>query len=219
MKNMLVENTTMNFSQIIDLGHIPFPEAWKIQLDFVEKRAKEEVGDLLLLCEHDPVYTFGRNYKHDIPPLPFPCYKIERGGKATYHGPGQLVLYPICKLQPVRILPFIRDLEHLLIVFLEEYFGIKGEVHAGETGVWVGSRKIASIGIAVKKWVAFHGAALNIHPDLTHFFAIQPCGYSPFVMTSVLAETGRKVDLEEAKHWVFSMLQGNFVKVENSLLE
>ena len=182
----------------IDLGRIPYEEAWALQLELAERRAAGAIPDTLLACEHDPVYTFGRNYKSPLPPLPFPAYKIERGGKGTYHGPGQLVLYPICKLEPKGILPFVRAQEAFAIGLLKS-FGVEGETRAGETGVWIGRRKIGSIGIAVKRWVSFHGLAINVDPDLSHFAAIEPCGYSPEVMTSLAAELGRKIGVEEVK--------------------
>ncbi len=211
--NCLMENAK-NYV-IIDSGFISFEKAWGWQIDLVEKRRREEIPNTLILCEHEPVYTIGRNFKEKAPDsLPFPVFRIERGGKITYHGPGQLVLYPIWKLQPKKILPFIRSIEQSLINLLA-LFDLKAEARKGETGVWVGRKKIASIGIAVKHWVAFHGAALNINPELSNFFFIQPCGYPPDTMTSLSQELGKKISIAEVKE---KILQGKFqIDVESPL--
>jgi lipoate-protein ligase B len=192
---------------ILDSGFLSFEKAWKWQVALVEQRIKEEIPNTLILCEHEPVYTVGRNYKEPLPhSLPFPIFQIERGGKITYHGPGQLIFYPIWKLEPKKILPFIRSLEQSIINLLS-LFNIKSETRKGETGVWIGKKKIASIGIAVRHWVTFHGAALNVNPNLSHFFNIQPCGYPPETMTSLSQEFKKEISILEIKE---KILQGNF---------
>lgn len=185
--------------EIIDLGRIHYEKAWQLQLDFVKKRVKGDAPDLLILCEHEPVYTFGTGSGGVVPGnLPFPAYRVERGGKGTYHGPGQLVLYPIVKLSKPNVTGFLRNFEHWLLSLIQN-FNLSPEPRLGETGLWVKNRKIASIGIAVKQWVTFHGAALNVNPDLAHFEAIHPCGYSPSVITSISEELGKKIDVAQVK--------------------
>lgn len=197
--------------EILDLGRIDFKAAWALQLEHVAKRARNEIEDTLLLCEHAPVYTFGRSVKEIPIALPFPAYGIERGGKGTYHGPGQLVIYPIVKLPGPIVLKFIRKLEGWTIDLLAG-FGLDSGRRIGETGVWTGKPdhgvcpqlKIASIGIAVKHWVTYHGVALNVNPDLEHFRAIQPCGYEPETMTSLKRELGREITVDEVKQTILA---------------
>lgn len=184
-------------ARLLDLGRISFEDAWSYQKDCVRKRAAGEIEDTILVCEHGPVYTFGRNFKQQLPVgLPFPVYQIERGGQGTYHGPGQLMIYPIVKLQMPKILAFIRSLEQF-VMDLAAQFGVPSHRRDGATGVWVGERKLASIGIAVTRSVTYHGAALNVNPDLSHFAAIQPCGYDSSVMTSLSAELDQKITVQD----------------------
>ena len=178
------------------LGRIPFENALKLQ----EELAARHTRDVLLLLEHDPVYTIGRtpdqSSLRDPAALPHPVVRIHRGGQATYHGPGQLVGYPIFDL--VRhgkdLHAYLRNLEEALIVLLAEY-GIAGERREGRTGVWVGGRKIASIGVGVRKWITMHGFALNVGGDLTPFAHITPCGIAGVEMTSMERESGRALEV------------------------
>lgn len=168
-------------------------------------RAKIEnpgTADELLLLEHEPVYTMGRtpdqSSLRNAEALPHPLVRINRGGQATYHGPGQLVGYPIVDLRPrgQDLHKYLRGLEEALIDGLAE-MGVKAQRRAGLTGVWVGERKIASIGVGVRRWVAMHGFALNVSGSLAPFRMITPCGIAGVEMTSVEQETGKPQSVEE----------------------
>jgi lipoate-protein ligase B len=197
--------------KVVDLGLCDYDVAYRFQLATIEKlrtqsTSGQEDHDYLILVEHPEVYTFGRKSDVSSPNL-FPVGKksveIERGGEATYHNPGQLVAYPILKLDGVDrdIHLYLRQLELAVIRFLN-HFGLKGESRQGATGVWLEgqNKKIASIGIAVKHWITFHGVAININNDLSGFASINPCGFSASVMTSLSRENpNQKVTMEQAK--------------------
>jgi lipoyl(octanoyl) transferase len=185
------------------LGRIDYQSALRIQeerLDCCLNDGKETV----ILLEHEPVYTIGRlpdkSSLRVVGQLPHPLFETNRGGQATYHGPGQLVGYPIIDLrQRGRDLHcYLRNLEDLLIDLLKE-FDIQGEKVAGKTGVWVQDRKIASIGIGIRKWVTMHGFALNVASDLTGFQSIVPCGLPGVRMTSISTESGNQISLETVR--------------------
>ncbi len=182
------------------LGRIGFEEALAQQEALVRERMTGEVGDQLLLLEHEPVYTIGRTPDQssllDRSQLPHPVLQINRGGQATYHGPGQLVGYPILDLQKRGrdLHRYLRALEEILIEVLSG-FRIVGVRRESLTGVWVQDRKIASIGVGVRHWVSMHGFALNVGGDLAPFGQITPCGISGVVMTSIEGETGVPVEL------------------------
>ena len=169
------------------LGRTPYAEAHALQRQLVEERLAGETGDVLLLTEHDPVVTVGRGADtSELGQLDLPVVAVERGGEATYHGPGQLVVYPILLLPEGRrdLHRYLRDLEQVVIGMLAEV-EVEGTRRQGLTGVWVGERKIASIGVAVRRWVTWHGFALNLATDLEAFRAFRPCGLDPEVMTRV----------------------------------
>jgi len=182
------------------LGRIGYQEALTLQ----EQLAAQcrEKGDHLLLLEHDPVYTMGRtpdqSSLRDPSHLPHPVVMINRGGQATYHGPGQLVGYPILDLrshgQDLHL--YLRTLEEVLIEALSHY-QIAARRRESLTGVWVEDRKIASIGVGVRQWVSMHGFALNVCGDLAAFNHITPCGISGVEMTSVEKESGRSISVQE----------------------
>jgi len=154
----------------------------------VEARIEDRVPDLLLLTEHDPVVTTGRGTEKDATrDVSVPVVEIERGGEATYHGPGQLVVYPVMKLEEGRrdLHRYLRDLEEVVIRLLGE-FEIEGHRDARGTGVWVGDKKIASVGVAVRRWVTWHGFALNVHTDLGAFESFNPCGLPSATMTRLV---------------------------------
>ena len=182
-------------------GHTSYEAARELQLGAVSLRAEDAIPDTVLFLEHEPVITQGRGLqftgqpreRHMPLPLRLPAgtafAESERGGDLTWHGPGQLVIYPIFKLDgahgfaPARdIAGFLRRLESLLIDELAE-LGLLAKMRENATGVWVGERKVASLGIAVKRWVTFHGAALNCVNDLAPFHLFSPCGFSSEVMT------------------------------------
>jgi lipoyl(octanoyl) transferase len=184
-----------------DLGRRPYGEALELQRSLCQRRiAGETTEDVLLLVEHEPVVTLGRGTRAPSLPLPpaelerrgIPVYEVERGGDATFHGPGQLVGYPILDLRQHKedLHWYLRSLEAALIGALDT-LGIVAGPNPGLTGVWTRGRKLASIGIHVKQWVTFHGFALNVHTDLSYFDLIVPCGIRDVVMTSVALELGR----------------------------
>jgi lipoate-protein ligase B len=191
--------------RIKDLGTREFGEVWKQQLELVGARQRDEIPDTLLLVEHPHVITLGRSTKREnlLQPADTPIFEIERGGDITYHGPGQLVGYPIFKLREHErdLHLYMRRIEESIIQALAR-LGLAGGRRAGWTGVWTvpePQRKLASIGVAVKKWVTLHGFALNVSTDLARFAAINPCGLDAAVMTSASACLGRAVTLDECK--------------------
>jgi lipoyl(octanoyl) transferase len=182
------------------LGRIDYQVALQIQEERLY-RCLNDGKESVILLEHEPVYTIGRlpdkSSLRVVAQLPHPFFETNRGGQATYHGPGQLVGYPILDLrQRGRDLHrYLRSLEDLLIDLLKE-FGIRGDKVAGKTGVWVQDRKIASIGVGVRKWVTMHGFALNVASDLSGFQSIVPCGLPGVRMTSISTELATEVSLE-----------------------
>jgi lipoate-protein ligase B len=189
-----------------ELGLVSYGEALDLQRRLAQERIAGTIPDTLLLLEHPPVVTLGRGWKSSSLPVEpdalrargIEVHEIERGGDVTYHGPGQLVGYPIFDLQQHRtdLHWYLRQLEEALIVALGD-LGIPAERNAGYTGVWTAGRKIASIGIHVRQWVTWHGFALNVTTDLSAFDLIVPCGIQDVVMTSVvkqLADRGRTME-------------------------
>lgn len=184
------------------LGRLGYEEALAIQEELVARKARDStIADQILLLEHEPVYTIGRtpdqSSLRDVEALPHPLVKINRGGQATYHGPGQLVGYPVIDLRAYGqdLHKYLRALEESLIAALAE-FSVAAQRREGLTGVWVGDRKIASIGVGVRHWVAMHGFALNVSGDLSPFESITPCGIAGVQMTSIERETGAAPALE-----------------------
>jgi lipoate-protein ligase B len=183
------------------LGPCPFEEAHRVQQEVLEQRVAGNARDTLILCEHEPIVTIGRKTPADqLPTTDVPTFEVERGGEATYHGPGQAVAYPIFALPEERrdLHRYLRDLEQVVIGVLGE-FDIEGRRVDGLTGVWVGEQKIASIGVAVRRWVTWHGLAINVHTDLEAFQSFSPCGLDPTVMTRMAdhAEMPRGITLVE----------------------
>jgi lipoyl(octanoyl) transferase len=183
---------------VIDLGRKPYREVLELQRSLRLGRLDGTVpNDLLLLVEHEPVYTLGRGTHQESLPLSIDrlrdvgadVVEIERGGDVTWHGPGQLVGYPILNLSRHRedLHWYLRTLEQALIDGLDA-LQVRAERHPGRTGVWTAGRKIASIGVHVKQWVTLHGFALNVQPDLHWFDLIVPCGIHGVEMTSLRRE-------------------------------
>lgn len=186
------------------LGRLGYLEAVRLQEGLVAARRRGEQGDLLLLLEHEPVITVGRGGLvapaapgQPPPALPLPVVETSRGGQATYHGPGQLVAYPILDLRAWQrdLHWYLRQLEQVVIEALASY-GLAATRRDGYTGVWVSERKIASIGVAVRGWITYHGVALNVDCEMSGFGLISPCGLPAEVMTS-MAEQGRTVTVLE----------------------
>jgi lipoate-protein ligase B len=190
---------------IIDLGLMDYKQAWELQHALWAKRVAGEVPDLLLLLEHPHVITLGRrgNRSHLIASaevleaMNIPLFHIERGGNVTYHGPGQLVVYPILDLKSYgyRVIRYVDQLEEVLLRVLRD-FGIEGKRDPLNRGVWVNGDKIASIGVTIKRWVSFHGLALNYDTDLNYFDLIHPCGLEGKKMTSMASILEKKVSRE-----------------------
>jgi lipoyl(octanoyl) transferase len=185
------------------LGRMAFTDALAIQEELVaKKRADQSSADELLLLEHDPVYTIGRTPDQSslrgAAHLAHPLFPINRGGQATYHGPGQLMGYPIIDLRNCGqdLHRYLRWLEELLVETLGAA-GIAAMTRPGLTGVWVENRKIASIGVGVRHWITMHGFALNVCGDLSPFDQIVPCGISNVAMTSIEKETNRQDSVME----------------------
>ncbi len=182
-----------------------YRDAWDVQLKAHAAVAEGRAPPALLLVEHPPVITFGRkggraNLLADPAFLEregFSLYDIERGGDVTYHGPGQLVGYPILPIGRM-VRSYLRNLEAVMVQVLEEY-GLHGEGSPGYAGVWVGDEKVVAIGVAIKRNVSFHGFAFNVATDLSHFSYIVPCGIPDKGVTSLSKLLGRTVNLGEVK--------------------
>ena len=186
------------------LGRVSYAEALALQENLVARKIADSAEpDTLLLLEHEPVYTIGRtpdrSSLRDSAALPHPLVVTGRGGQATYHGPGQLIGYPILDLKPrgQDLHRYLRALEEMLIAICA-HCGVAGGRREGLTGVWVGEKKIASIGIGVRRWISLHGFALNVGGDLTPYRAITPCGIADVDMTSLERASGRVISVEAA---------------------
>jgi lipoate-protein ligase B len=183
----------------LDWGKTAYREAWERQLELVEKRRLDGCADTLVLTEHEPVFTIGARHGASdhlvwtaamLEQQGIEVVKTNRGGDITYHGPGQIVGYPIMSLREKRDLhAYLRDLEEVLIRTVA-HFGITASRREGKTGIWIEDRKIAAIGVAVKSWITYHGLALNVNPNLEHFAGIIPCGITDGSVTSLAKECG-----------------------------
>ncbi len=184
---------------LVDLGRMEYGEALQLQKELASKRAKGEIPDTLVLVEHPDVITLGRKTSpENFKPQDIPVFQVERGGDATYHGPGQLVGYPIILLTDHDVRRHVRNIEESLIRTVGQY-GVGGERVEGHPGIWVGGRKLASIGVAVTEWVTYHGFALNVNTDLSRFELIRPCGLDPSTMTSMQRIKGRPMPFDDVK--------------------
>ncbi len=185
---------------LLDLGRMEYGRTWAIPKALVPRRAEDRIPDGLILVEHDPVVTLGRRGTDaDILDPGLPVFRVERGGEATYHGPGQLVGYPILKLPDrLEVKRLVTDLEEVLVRACAD-FGIAAGHEGPERGVWVQDKKIASLGLAVQRNVTSHGFAHNVNTDLSAFLKIRPCGHAGTIMTSMARLLGKEVDLEDVK--------------------
>ncbi len=189
-------------------GRTAYLDALALQREVHERRKAGLCDDTLILTEHEPVLTLGRgaDRRHiladgaHLSSLGIDVVSVERGGDVTYHGPGQLVAYPIVDLNGFGrdIHAYVRALEESAIRLLDAY-RVRGERRPGTPGVWVGAAKIASVGVFVSRWVTLHGIAINVDPDLSHFGLIHPCGLVGVQMTSLSGELGHPVALAEAE--------------------
>ncbi|MBC8406608.1 MAG: lipoyl(octanoyl) transferase LipB [Planctomycetes bacterium] len=203
----------MLFSQadefkVIDLGRVGYEQAEQKMIDLVAISVEAGAPDHLLICEFEPLLTVGR--AADVAAYQnsgLPVHEVTRGGKATFHGPGQLVVYPILHLeQSARDLHrYLHALEQALIHAVAE-FGLTGTRDERNTGCWINSCKVASIGVAVRRWVTYHGIALNVSTDLSWFQRFDPCGLAPELMTSMQAQLGYAPDFADVKKQVIHHL-------------
>jgi len=190
---------------ILDLGLMDYGKAWDLQHRLWLKRVEGELPDLLLLLEHPHVITLGRrgNRSHLIvspevlEAMKIRIFHVERGGDITYHGPGQMVVYPILDLKDYgyRLIRYVDQLEEVILRVLKD-FGIEGRRDTSNRGIWVDGDKIASIGVAIKRWVSFHGFSLNYETDLKYFDLINPCGLVEKKMTTMAKVLGTKISRE-----------------------
>ncbi|MEA1964475.1 MAG: lipoyl(octanoyl) transferase LipB [Candidatus Aerophobetes bacterium] len=204
---------------ILNLGLRDYSGVYNLQKKLVNKRMKGEIPDVLILNEHNPVFTIGRKggkgnilvSEEELKKRGIKIYEIDRGGDVIYHGPGQLVGYPIIDLKSKGkdIHLYLRNLEEVIIRLLKDY-GVRSKRIEGYTGVWVGNEKIAAIGIGVKRWISFHGFCLNVNPNFSYFNMINPCGIKDREMTSLERltnfEDNRKGEVKLAE------LTDNFIK-------
>ena len=177
----------MNSLNIIDLGLTEYQRALQIQKTLVKERLDNSTPDTLLLVEHPHVVTLGKQTSpNDVLNNSIPIVKIDRGGSATYHGPGQLIGYIIMDLRSKGIsVPVLISKIHEIIILTLDELGIKAKRKKNDTGVWIDQKKIASIGLSVRNWITYHGFSLNVNTDLERFNTIRPCGHDSQVMTSV----------------------------------
>jgi lipoyl(octanoyl) transferase len=199
----------VNTIQVIDLGRTDYKECWDLQQRLLEQRIADEIGDLLLLTEHDHVYTIGKSGHDDhllasdeeLKSKGVAVYHNDRGGDITYHGPGQLVGYPILDLNNyyLDLHRYLRDIEEVIIRTLAQC-GVNGVRDPRYTGVWVDNAKICAIGVKTSRWVTMHGFALNVNTDLTYFNQIVPCGIVGKGVTSLSQVIRQEIDMSEVSH-------------------
>jgi len=197
---------------------IDYKEAWELQKEVLEARHQNKIEDTLFLLEHNNTYTLGKiadknnliGSEDFLKKNNISVYDIDRGGDITYHGPGQIVGYPIINLNNWKndTHKYLRALEEVLVLTCAQY-GLKAERNCKYTGVWIGNRKIAAIGIKVKRWITMHGFAFNVNPDLALFNGIIPCGINDKEVTSLNKELSNKTNISEVKENILS----NFKKV------
>jgi lipoate-protein ligase B len=205
-------------ARLLDLGVRPYREVWDIQHALHEAVREGREPDTWVLVEHTPVITLGRQAKRDnvllspelLAARGVDLVEIERGGDVTYHGPGQLVVYPIRKLERFReVVPLVRALEGAVIAAVGRY-GIEAERWSEHAGVWVGRNQICAVGLAVQKMVSLHGIALNVSTALDYDRLINPCGLTDRGITSIAHETGRDVTIEQVKSVLVEELEHAF---------
>lgn len=212
-----MKNRTLTYC---NLGLIDYQECWNLQKEIFNRRYNNEISDVLFLLEHPHTYTLGKiadknnliSSKKYLDDNKISVYDIDRGGDITYHGPGQIVGYPIINLNEWEkdAHKYLRALEEVLIEVCNE-FGLNAERNSSYTGVWIENKKIAAIGIKISRWITMHGFAFNVNTDLSLFQGIIPCGITGKEVTSLQKELGRKLDLNQVKE----MIVKKFMKVFN----
>lgn len=196
---------------LLDLGRMEYGATWRLQKALASRRIADAISDGLIFVEHDHVVTLGRRgTRADVLDPSLPVFEVERGGEATYHGPGQIVGYPILKLPDrIEVKRLVTDLEEVLLRTCRD-FGIDATREGPERGVWIAGRKIASIGLAVQQAVTFHGFAHNVSTDLAYFLKIRPCGHAGTIMTSMSERLGQAVEMEDVKASILVHFQDVF---------
>ena len=204
---------------IQNMGRKSYKAVWDLQIKMQQQRIRGEIEDTLILVEHDPVYTLGKNADKDhllqSRDESVDVFNIERGGDITFHGPGQLVGYPILDLSNYKksVSWYMRTLEQVLIDTLIE-FKIIAQRNDGLTGVWVGDEKIAALGVRISRWVTMHGFALNVNPDLSFYDGIIPCGIFDHGVTSMEQLLGKIQNSDNVKNVVIKKFNKYFIKGE-----
>ncbi len=201
----LHNKTKIHNIDILDLGLKSYQESWNFQKEMLKKRSNNEINDTLIFVEHEPVFTLGKNANENHILQNYPenikTFHVERGGDVTYHGPGQLVGYPIIDLRNYKksISWYMRSLEQVIIETLLD-FDIQSERKNGLTGVWYKNEKIAALGVRVSKWITMHGFSLNIDPDLNNYNSIIPCGIFEYGVTSMSKILNKNINLGSVKN-------------------
>ena len=210
-----------NEIQYFWFGQQPYKPIWELQKQLHAKRVAGKISDVVLLLEHDHVYTFGKNADRnnllDSKPRNAEVVQIDRGGEVTYHGPGQLVCYPIIDLHNFQLSVswYMRNLENVIIHCLKE-FGIEANQKAGLTGAWVNDNKICAMGVRLSRWVTMHGFALNVAPNMTYFDGMIPCGIIEYGVTS-LKEQGIEISIGTLAHKIMQHFNYFIVMNENEV--
>jgi len=190
----------MSQLDVIKKGLVPYQSAWEFQRELHALRLAGDIPDTLVLLEHPPVYTFGKNADRSnlIDPRDAEVIQSDRGGDITWHGPGQLVGYPIMNLENHKksVSWYMRNLEEVIINTLD-HFGISGERISGMTGVWVGNQKVCAMGVRLSRWVTMHGFALNVRPDMSYFDGMLPCGIKGKGVVSMKELLGNEIKIED----------------------
>lgn len=206
---------------ILKLGKHDYDKTLEIQYDLLKKRQNGEIGDTLILVEHPNVITLGRNAeesniifsKEYLKSIGIDVFNIGRGGDVTYHGPGQIVGYPIVNFKHLKlgVREFVESLEEVFIQLLKDNYNIIAGRHPKHRGVWIGDKKITAIGLSIKKWVTMHGFAFNVNTNLDNFKYIVPCGITDMGVTSLEQLIGKKSDLDKMNELVLKY----FIKIFN----
>lgn len=182
-----------------DWGLIGYEEALNKQLELVHLVSEGDEVEQVIYCAHPPVVTLGRGTQEgDLLGWKGDVVEVQRGGRATYHGPSQIVVYPILNLSTRKkdLHQFMRNME-LAVIDTLKFYNVESGISEGNTGVWIGKKKIASIGIAVKKWISYHGVAINLDHDVNAFTGLKPCGFTTETMVSLEELTGKKINHDE----------------------
>ena len=204
----------------IDLGRTKYGDAYSLQKKLVVSRSQDILPDCLVITEHEPVITMGMGTneknlligKEELEKQGIDIFEIERGGDITFHGPGQIVLYPIIDLRKRDrdAHRYLRDLENFVIIALKE-IGLKASAKEGLTGIWVDDHKLGAIGVAISRWITFHGLALNVTTNLDYFKLINPCGITDYPVGSISEILGKEIKMD----FMIKLLTDNFARFFN----